>query len=399
MADSVIRYAEDPRGMEDTNVSTLPTSAQNILPQSITTGMILPFVPITEPPCQWILYSDIGNSRVQIWDVMILVPNALFLVFLLWRLGSNIDKLRASSSPIFTAFIGLVLIVSVIGVLRCIVSMTVDASEVAGEMADKMLWLILRFFLLGTEASVVIFGVYFGHLDSRTSIRRVLICTSLFALAYSFIQGTLELKNPHLIVSVRHTDNTTENYDIFAHGGMIFLCSSSALFFVSHYLIYLLKFVCMKNLYNLSPAKRTFYYYVGFLATLNLTQAVGSLLLYYGVNNSLCVIDVTTYLYFTIFAPMVYGTFLWKFLKANQAGIFFSYKHQVDEVLDDDQLSLPYQTPFAKTEADAMVVDNFVHSTQFDHQANHSSAVLPHHSHTTNSPQPSINSDYYHIST
>lgn len=63
MADSVIRYAEDPRGMEDTNVSTLPTSAQNILPQSITTGMILPFVPITEPPCQWILYSDIGNSR------------------------------------------------------------------------------------------------------------------------------------------------------------------------------------------------------------------------------------------------------------------------------------------------------------------------------------------------
>lgn len=85
--------------------------------------------------------------------------------------------------------------------------------------------------------------------------------------------------------------------------------------------------------------------------------------------------------------------------RANQAGIFFSYKHQVDEVLDDDQLSLPYQTPFAKTEADAMVVDNFVHSTQFDHQANHSSAVLPHHSHTTNSPQPSINSDYYHIST
>ncbi|XP_025106505.1 transmembrane protein adipocyte-associated 1 homolog isoform X2 [Pomacea canaliculata] len=398
MADSVIRYAEDPRGMEDTNVSTLPTSAQNILPQSITTGMILPFVPITEPPCQWILYSDIGNSRVQIWDVMILVPNALFLVFLLWRLGSNIDKLRASSSPIFTAFIGLVLIVSVIGVLRCIVSMTVDASEVAGEMADKMLWLILRFFLLGTEASVVIFGVYFGHLDSRTSIRRVLICTSLFALAYSFIQGTLELKNPHLIVSVRHTDNTTENYDIFAHGGMIFLCSSSALFFVVYMIILVLPLTSLRHRFTL-PTKRTFYYYVGFLATLNLTQAVGSLLLYYGVNNSLCVIDVTTYLYFTIFAPMVYGTFLWKFLKANQAGIFFSYKHQVDEVLDDDQLSLPYQTPFAKTEADAMVVDNFVHSTQFDHQANHSSAVLPHHSHTTNSPQPSINSDYYHIST
>ena len=39
--------------------------------------------------------------------------------------------------------------------------------------ADKLLWIILRFFLLATEMSVLVFGVASGHLDSRRSIRRV----------------------------------------------------------------------------------------------------------------------------------------------------------------------------------------------------------------------------------
>ena len=81
-----------------------------------------------------------------------------------------------------------------------------------------MLWLILRFFLLATELSVVIFGVAFGktwtwvidvsfsicgqntvnrsvshslcagHLDSKTSIQRVLIITTFIALGYSITQ-------------------------------------------------------------------------------------------------------------------------------------------------------------------------------------------------------------------
>ena len=47
-------------------------------------------------------------GRVRVWDLMILVPNTLFLAFLLFRLRNNIGKLRSTSSPIFTAFYGLV---------------------------------------------------------------------------------------------------------------------------------------------------------------------------------------------------------------------------------------------------------------------------------------------------
>ncbi|KAK7465043.1 hypothetical protein BaRGS_00037782 [Batillaria attramentaria] len=67
----------------------------------------VPFAHITEPPCSWILYSELNDSRVRIWDLMILIPNALFLVFLVWKLRGSVGKLQASSSPIFTAFYGL----------------------------------------------------------------------------------------------------------------------------------------------------------------------------------------------------------------------------------------------------------------------------------------------------
>lgn len=51
-----------------------------------------------------------------------------------------------------------------ISLIRCIVSMTVNASMVAGDYADKVLWIMVRFFLLSTEMSVVIFGLAFGEL-------------------------------------------------------------------------------------------------------------------------------------------------------------------------------------------------------------------------------------------
>lgn len=51
-----------------------------------------------------------------------------------------------------------------ISLIRCIVSMTVNASLAAGDYADKVLWIVVRFFLLSTEMSVVIFGLAFGRL-------------------------------------------------------------------------------------------------------------------------------------------------------------------------------------------------------------------------------------------
>lgn len=325
-----------------------------------TTSSSFPAI-ITEPVCQWILYSDIKHSRVRFWDLIILIPNALFLMFLLWNLRVTIAKLRNTNSPMFTAFYSLVMSVALISVLRCIVSMTVNASLEPGDIADKVLWLVLRFFLLATELSVIVFGVAFGHLESRKSIQRVLLVTSILALIYSGTQGTLEFVNGGQKLL------PNQNYDVFGHGGMVFWMSTSAFFFVAYTVIFILPWTRLKERLNL-PSKKSFYYYALFLAVLNFCQAIGSGLLYTGTLNGLCVVDATTYIYFTCFHPLVYGTFLREFFKIAQPSILFSYKYQQDEATEEDTVSLPYQASGEKQHdsTDNISDSGSYNSTHFD---------------------------------
>lgn len=46
--------------------------------------------------------------RVRVWDVLILVPNVMFLLYLMFRFNRARLKLRATSSPIFFTFYVLV---------------------------------------------------------------------------------------------------------------------------------------------------------------------------------------------------------------------------------------------------------------------------------------------------
>ncbi|KAL4227001.1 Transmembrane protein adipocyte-associated 1 [Mactra antiquata] len=340
---------------------------------NIPTTKVVTFPPapavVSEPLCEWILYEDIAETRVRVWDLIILIPNSFFLLFLIWNLKLAITKLRQTSSPIFTAFYVLVWLVSVISVLRCIVGMTVNASVLAGDITDKVLWLVLRFFLLATELSVVVFGLAFGHLDSKTSIRRVLLVTTISAFLYSCVQGTLEFMYPDPKFRVEE-GAVHKNYDIFAHGGMIFWMTSSAFFTIVYTVIFFLPWTHLKEKLNL-PGKKSFYYYALFLACLNCSQAIGSGLLYGGVLNGMCVVDTTTYMYFTCFHPLVYGTFLREFFKMSSQTIPpFSYKYQVDESLEEDTVSLPYQSD-TKYTVDNVSDNGSFDSTHFDKHSGH----------------------------
>ncbi|ELV10173.1 Transmembrane protein adipocyte-associated 1 [Tupaia chinensis] len=139
--------------------------------------------------CLLLLFEDFGTSRVRYWDLLLLVPNVLFFTFLLWKLPSARAKVRVTSSPIFITFYILVFVVALVGIARAVVSMTVSTSD-AATVADKILWEITRFFLLAIELSVLILGLAFGHLESKSSIRRVLAITTVLSLAYSVTQAT-----------------------------------------------------------------------------------------------------------------------------------------------------------------------------------------------------------------
>uniref|UniRef100_A0A8C2ZAB0 Integral membrane protein GPR175 n=1 Tax=Cyclopterus lumpus TaxID=8103 RepID=A0A8C2ZAB0_CYCLU len=280
--------------------------------------------------CLQVLYEDIGDSRVRFWDILLLVPNVAFFVFLMWKLPSARAKIRLTSSPIFVTFYLLVFVVAAVGITRAVVSMTVSASS-AATIIDKVLWEITRFFLLAIELSVVILGLAFGHLESKSSIKRVLAITAVLALGYSITQGTLEILYPDSHLSA-------EDFNIYGHGGRHFWLASSCFFFLVYSLIVILPKTPVRERISL-PSKRSFYVYAAILSLLNLVQGLGSALLCAGIIEGLCCVDVTTFLYFSTFAPLIYVTFLKGFF-GSEPKILFSYKSQVDEA-DESDVHLP----------------------------------------------------------
>ncbi|XP_051059251.1 transmembrane protein adipocyte-associated 1 isoform X3 [Phodopus roborovskii] len=306
---------------------------------------------ISEPhQCLLLLYEDIGSSRVRYWDLLLLVPNVLFFVFLLWKLPLARAKIRVTSSPIFITFYILVFVVALVGIARAVVSMTVSASD-AATVADKILWEITRFFLLAIELSVVILGLAFGHLESKSSIKRVLAITTVLSLAYSVTQGTLEILYPDSHLSA-------EDFNIYGHGGRQFWLVSSCFFFLTP----------LKERVSL-PSRRSFYVYAGILAALNLLQGLGSALLCANIIEGLCCVDATTFLYFSFFAPLIYVAFLRGFF-GSEPKILFSYKCQVDEAEEPD-MHLPQPYAVARREGiestgPAGVSASSYSSTQFD---------------------------------
>ncbi|BES90710.1 Predicted membrane protein [Nesidiocoris tenuis] len=338
-------------------VTVVPTSAVLLNETYSTTS--------DEHFCKMILYTEVLNSRIQVWDVIMLVPNVLFLLFLILRFNRARLKLRATSSPIFMAFYGMVVTNVVISLARCVVSMTVDSTEIVGAYIDTFLWVSVRFFLLSTEISVVVFGLAFGHLDSRSSTRHVLLATSFISLAFSSCQAALEMLNPDEHFRVRGKDFT-----LFGHGGMLFWFISSLVLAFIYLSILILPWTRLRERLAL-PTKKSFYVYILLLVLLNVIQSVGSGLLLYSIIEGLCVVDVTTCLYFTMFTPLVYHTFLSEFFGVSQPSIMFSYKAQVDDGLEDDIVSLPHQHSFSslKTDSDYIYQGNNVYdSTQFDNK-------------------------------
>lgn len=111
------------------------------------------------------------------------------------------------------------------------------------------------------------------------------------------------------------------------------------------------------------------------LALLNGIGSIGCSFLLLKITEGLCVVDVTTLLYFTLFTPLVYITFLSTFFRylfnkifincaeylswyififsVSQSSIMFSYKAQNDERIEEDTVSLPHQPSFSSLKTDS----------------------------------------------
>ncbi|VVC33793.1 Transmembrane protein adipocyte-associated 1 [Cinara cedri] len=315
-----------------------------------------------EHVCKLVLYMEIPNINVRVWDVVILIPNLIFMIYLVSKFSRARLKLRAANSPIFFTFYCLVLFNVFTSIIRCLISMTLNFSNLAADSINITLWLLVKCFFLATEMSVVVFALAFGHMESRSSIRYVLITTSFISLAYSASQGALEIFMPDSIFRINSKD-----LNLFGHGGVVFWLISSVIFTMLYLLILILPLTRLREKLAL-PVNRSFYVYVSLLALLNGIGSIGCTFLLLKITEGLCIVDVTTYLYFTLFTPLVYITFLSTFFSVSQSSIMFSYKAQNDDRIEEDTVSLPHQPSFSSLKTDSDYIyqtDNIYNNTRF----------------------------------
>ncbi|ESO06176.1 hypothetical protein HELRODRAFT_93972, partial [Helobdella robusta] len=139
------------------NVSTSSTLYSNV----ITTSWNLTNVTeVGNHVCLKVLYWTLPNSHVRLWDLLILIPNVFFMAYLLFNISVLLPLLRRSNRQIFTVLFFLVFVSHILSITRCVISMSVHSSTY--DVIDRAMWLIMRFFLLATELSVVTFGFFFG---------------------------------------------------------------------------------------------------------------------------------------------------------------------------------------------------------------------------------------------
>jgi len=287
--------------------------------------------------CKRILYETVGD-HTRVWDVLILIPNLAFLAFLIIRFRAARRRLGETHAPVLSAFHALVCVSTLVSVARsliAIVSCNVGGhAAFNGQAADKVLWVTLRAFLLATEISVLAFALLSGHLDSKASIKRVVLVASTASFVFSAIQMGLEFGQPDTAFKIN------KDQQLFGHGGRVFWSLSSGLFALVYATVLALPYLPGCSHWVMVPHKRSFYYYVTFLFFLNVVQAVGAGMAESAsnaVNNpGLCFVNMTTYVYFVAFTPIVYFAFLAQFFgsKFAQPTMLFSYKAQTDEIED-----------------------------------------------------------------
>lgn len=163
------------------------------------------------------------------------------------------------------------------------------------------------------------------------SIRKVLAVSILSAVLYSSCQFIMESFYPDPSFRV-HNGSTT--FDLFAHGGAVFCMTTSAICTVIYAIALMMPlFPCTKRLVAM-PNKPAFYQYCAFLMILYMLKGLGSCLVFFRANaNGLCLLNLSAFLYVSLFAPVVFLGFINSFFSSGQPTLLFSYKAQVKSSL------------------------------------------------------------------
>ncbi|KAK9817983.1 hypothetical protein WJX72_005332 [[Myrmecia] bisecta] len=257
------------------------------------------------------IVSPHPGSRNVFLDLVVGLPAILFLVFLAWRVKPSLRKLRRSQSHIMTTYYGFLWVVTLLNVLRCFVQ--VAASEATHPVLWNLLWMLTRFGLVMLEVSVVVFLLQ-GYLTSgREALLRTLwisgglalfetLVTLLYVFAFHvplFLYGGGDGQEGHRGVD---DDRRWSKWGFWLAHTLVFLLVYTGILILPH-----------TKWRDRLPAKPSFYRYVLILFVLNLVAALGTILLASHVAGGYCIYGLAAFLYYAIYPPLLYLTFLAEF--------------------------------------------------------------------------------------
>uniref|UniRef100_A0A158R4C7 RGS domain-containing protein n=1 Tax=Syphacia muris TaxID=451379 RepID=A0A158R4C7_9BILA len=249
--------------------------------------------------CKDVLFDSISHLGVRYWDLGIWTPNILFFLFLALRFGRLRRRVQQTQSPVFKCFF--------------VLSENIK-------------------FSLEYHCCAYVYNIYV-FADSRRCIRNAVIAIFILSSLHLALETILEF---HLKLESNSKEDASD-FNIYTHGGIGLWMVSSGLFAITYSLACLISNLCSRRTATLS-VRCSFYAYCLILAIMNLTQMIGAALLFTDSLDGLCIVDFITFLYFTLYPPLVYFVFLYRPLSTDTGrggGLLFSYRKQKDEVNGD----------------------------------------------------------------
>lgn len=283
-----------------------------------------------DAPCKAILHCRVGGSYLRVWDLLILAPNIMFLLFLFLRLASIRTRLRTVSSTVLQMIHSLVLALSFASTLRCFVSMLLYLASPEHDVTDALIWETGRLMFLTVELALggLLLTAAGQDKDTAAHCRRVLAAAASAAAVVSAAQLYLELSRPYYGYTVLAT-----GYQVYGQGGPTFLAVFSFVMSLFYFAVLVAGLASARHGGPSAVTAAGYRYYLYSCALLlhYVLSCAGGATLALRINSGLCLINLSTYFYFSSLAPLIYTCFLQPHFSTAQSSFQFSYRSQLDE--------------------------------------------------------------------
>lgn len=263
------------------------------------------------------------RSNGVVYDVVIGLPTLLFVAFLALRCRAAVRKLARSQSPIMTTYYGFLWVVCAINVLRCGVQMwQVEPAEHV--RLYNALWLTTRFGMNFLEVSVVVFLAQGYLVSGRQALVRTLAVAGAFAALDTLVKSLyVFVWEIQLFAGEEPMEGGAYRWSKWGYWVV-----HTGFFAAGYGFILALPHTRWRDCL---PARQQFYRYARVLFAINALECCGALLVGSHALLGYCVYGVSNLVYYAVYPPLLYITFLAEFFSDTELELEEAYYAELRE--------------------------------------------------------------------